>query len=119
MSASSAVWNSLMNSAHVVCIDHRLTMPFPDVELADEVHDPFGEVDELDAPVGLHEHGIGMDDEGPRHGRGLHWRVPDGRTRALGHQLMMQLVGRPQARIAGSRVRGRNEVIDLSGDSRG
>ena len=27
MSDSSAVWNSLMNSAHVVCIDQRLTMP--------------------------------------------------------------------------------------------
>ena len=61
--------------------------PLPHAALADEVHDRIGDVDELDAPVGLHEHGIGMDDEGPRHGCGLHWRVPDGQTRALGHQL--------------------------------
>ena len=44
MSDRSAVWNSLMNSAQVA-----------DVELADELHHPTGEVDELDSLIGLND----------------------------------------------------------------
>ena len=55
MSVSSAVWNSLMNSAQVVCIDQRLDQPFADVESTRELHDAVGEIDELDALIGLHD----------------------------------------------------------------
>ena len=78
--------------------------PLPHAALADQVHDHIGDVDQLDAPVGLHQHGIGMDDEGTRYGGGLHGCVPDGQTRALGHQLGNCTC----SRVRGFAVRGRS-----------
>ena len=53
MSVSSAVWNSLMKSVQVVCIDQRLTSPSRMLNRRDEFHDPVGQVDQLDALIGL------------------------------------------------------------------
>ena len=49
MSARSAVWNSLMNTVQVVCIENRWTMPSCTPQPMHERHHAFGEIDQLHA----------------------------------------------------------------------
>ena len=53
MSASSAIWNSLMKSGAGRVHRPEADQPFADVETPDELHDPVRQVDELDALIGL------------------------------------------------------------------
>ena len=63
MSAWSACCDSFMNTANVVCIDQRLTMPSRTPDPAHNRADPVGYVDQLDALVGLDRQSVGVHDE--------------------------------------------------------
>ena len=68
MSACSAGCDSFMNTAKVVCIDHRLTSPSrtPDAPTSEIA---IRDVDELDALIRLHRQHLAMDGKAPRRQR--------------------------------------------------
>ena len=63
MSVSSAVWNSLMKSVQVVCIDHRLTSPSRILKRLTNSMTRLGQIDELDPLIGLHDDRFAMNGE--------------------------------------------------------
>src|SRR3954447_25389796 len=67
--------------------------PLADVEPAHEFHDAVGEIDQLDALIGLDHEGLTMNRKAADHRAGhlLDRRLPDGDSRTLAHALPLRM----------------------------
>ena len=91
MSDRSAVWNSLMNSVHVVCIDQRLTSPSRMLKRRTKSMTRFVEIDELDALIGLDDNRLAMNRQAAslREAHVLDRLLANGDGRTLAHALLV------------------------------
>ena len=66
-------------------------MPLADVEAPDELHDPVGEIDELDALIGRNDEGLAVDREaaGLRRSHVFDGLLANGDGRTLAHALLL------------------------------
>ena len=87
MSACSAVCASLMNSAQVVCIDQRLTMPSRTPEVSTTLAIRSVRSTSSTRSAGLDAERLGADDEPAAGSHVAGRRLPDVDSRALAHRL--------------------------------